>query len=291
MTAAPPGTDDGAVSAFPPPLWAAPPARPRIHPAPPPRGPVPPRVAESPQVSGPPQVESAPPVPAAAGNRFTELFAEDEPGPVAGPLPEPAAVTVRVADGPTDEPEPPPVWLGVTRGVASVLGVICVAAAFGPARDAGFDGRLWWADLSPLPSRFAPGLLGFAGAGLLGFAAVGCLPGMLRWGVLVGASAVAGLAGRSAFGTFGEDPAAAGLAAHLAVCLGVVAAAAWLAPARVTGGATAGLGGVLAGVAACGLGFPLAGGALADLPEDRTPAALASAVGTWWATPVAPAEP
>ena len=296
------GSGDGAVSCFAPPLWSAPP-RPsqRSKPAPPQPAapPAAPKPAAPAQV-GPPWVGEPPASPPRPTNRLAELFAEEEaaaagaaivPNPeprteppvpqVASfpPAPRPLAGDAAEEDEPTDAPPPPPAWLGVTRGVAGVLGAAATAAAFGPARAAGFDGTLWWCDLAPLPGAAAPAALGFGGAGLLAFAAAGSLPGPLRWAATAGVAALAGFAVKTALHDLRTVGLAPTLAGQVAVCFLVVLIAVRLAPRRTAGGPLCGWAGLLAGAAACGVGFPLAAGAL---PPDRTPLTAAAAVAGWW---------
>ena len=193
-------------------------------------------------------------------------------------------------DGPVDHAEPAPVWLGVARGVAGVFAALCLHAAFGEAKRDGFDGRLWWVDLSalfapdaivPLPDAAAAMLLSAAGSLLGLFVVRPQLPGVLRWGVL---AAAAGFLPFTVWAAAAACRAAGGLTpslpAHLSACLVTVLLAVRAVP---RGPLAFGVNQPLAAAAAvlaCGLSFPLV-----DDPPAAGQRGVANAVvrtAAWW---------
>ena len=275
---------DGALAAFPPPLQDAARFRPPRPAAVRPPAPV---VAE-------PDVSADPPV--RPPSRLADLFAEEEREEAAAdetaePNREPERVPVRVRfaevdreDEPADDVESPPsveappVWLGVARGVAAALAAACLAEAFGDVTTGVAP------PLGPLPDSAATPLLAFCGAGCGVFAVRGCLPAVPRLAATAAAGLLAAASSFAAVRSAGLAPAAAW---QTAVCAATVAAAVRLAPAVAAPAGWSGRIAFAAGLAACALGFPLAGGAVSETPPaDRTPAAVAGAVGGWWADAV-----
>ena len=268
--------DDGSLAAFAPTRLPPPPRRPR---------PAPPRRVEQPA----PLPAAPPPAAPRPAPRLADLFAEEErDAAVAAPsvppppvLPnEPVPVRVRFAGAERDEEvvlplDAAPVWLGITRGVAAVLAAGCLADAFG-----GLDCP-FVPEFSPLPGTLPATAAAFCGAGLAVFAARGCLPAVPRLAATLAAGTLAAAAAFAAATGAGLAPSALWQTAAAAA---TVAAAVRLAPPAAARGGWPGGFAAAAGALSCGLAFPLAGGALAGLePEERTPAAVAVAVGGWWA--------
>ena len=233
----------------------------------------------------------------AAGQRF------EEPEPPRDAAPERRAPVVEPPDtvaerGETSFYETAPVWLGVARGLAGVFGGLCLHAAFGPAKRAGFDGRLGWLDLSPLfgadaavalPDAAAPMGLSAAGAVLGLFVVRPQLPGVLRWAVLAAVSAGLPFAAWSAANACrsagGFTPS---LPLHVVACLVTLLLAVRATP---RGPLAFGVGQPLAAAAAvlaCGLSFPL----VDDPPPtgDRGVVPAARRTAAWWARTLATPE-
>lgn len=87
-----------------------------------------------------------------------------------------------------------PLWLGISRGIASFFGAVCLLDAFRALITNQRGADFGWVDLSPCPPDAARGLLAFAGVALLLFGMTHRLPKLIRPVAIIGAMSLVAIA-------------------------------------------------------------------------------------------------